>query len=181
MFHQYRAYRAFCQEPVSSAPWCAYTPPFIYTYIQARYWGVGFLRYWTIQQLPNFLLATPVLVLLLSFCVHHTLHSIIPRLSLVLSGRSFDAPRSSPSGHPSPFLGHSLAPHVLHALVLTLLLLFNSHTQIALRQAASMPLTYWAAAYLVLERPCWGWWWVAWSVVWGAASVVLWAVFLPPA
>ncbi|OCH91795.1 mannosyltransferase [Obba rivulosa] len=181
IYHQYLAYCAFCQDTISIAPWCTSFPPSIYSYVQARYWGVGFLEYWTLQQLPNFLLAAPVLILLLSFCTHYVLHALIPRLRLALSGKSFNAPISGPDGSVAPFLDPSLAPHAIHTLILTLLLLFNSHTQIALRLAASVPLTYWAAARLVLERPRWSWWWVAWSVVWGAVSVVLWTVFLPPA
>lgn len=82
---------------------------------------------------------------------------------------------------PSLFLAPSLFPHVLHALALTLLLTFNAHVQIALRVLPSLPVMYWAAARLVVERPRWGKAWVAWSIVWGAVSCVLWAVFLPPA
>ena len=43
-------------------PWCddARTPA--YAFIQSRYWNVGFLRYFERKQLPNFLLAAPMLV-----------------------------------------------------------------------------------------------------------------------
>ncbi|KAG2486939.1 hypothetical protein HYH03_014438 [Edaphochlamys debaryana] len=44
-------------------PWCASRLPYVYGFVQAQYWNVGFLRYWTLQQLPNFLLAGPVLML----------------------------------------------------------------------------------------------------------------------
>ncbi|EMD32128.1 glycosyltransferase family 76 protein [Gelatoporia subvermispora B] len=177
IYHQYRAYIAFCTDVTSAAPWCESFPPSIYTYVQARYWGVGFLRYWTLPQLPNFLLAAPVLAVLLWSTTYYVLHALNPRLRAVLSGKDFGASAADPS----PFLGSSLAPHALHALIFTLLLLLNSHTQIVLRLAASMPFTYWTAARLVMESPRWGRWWVAWSVVWGAISVILWAVFLPPA
>jgi phosphatidylinositol glycan class V len=60
-------------------------------------------------------------------------------------------------------------------------LLFASHTQIVLRLAASMPIIYWAAAWLLLEHPKWGRAWVTWSVLWGAVSILLWGAFLPPA
>ncbi|GFR47147.1 hypothetical protein Agub_g8838 [Astrephomene gubernaculifera] len=43
--------------------WCSSRLPYIYGFVQAQYWNVGFLRYWTLQQLPNFLLAAPVLLL----------------------------------------------------------------------------------------------------------------------
>jgi len=34
---------------------------------------------------------------------------------------------------------------------------------------------------LLVEHPRLGKWWVGWSVVWGAVSLVLWWTFLPPA
>ncbi|KAG1810798.1 glycosyltransferase family 76 protein [Suillus variegatus] len=119
--------------------WCTNNMlPSIYSHVQSKYWNVGFLRYWTVSNIPNF---------------------------------SLD----------SPFLSPSLLPHVLHALALTLILTFNAHVQISLRLLPSLPLTYWAAARLMLDLPKWGKAWVTWSVLWGALSCVLWAVFLPPA
>ncbi|KAI0367932.1 mannosyltransferase [Pilatotrama ljubarskyi] len=177
--YQYQAYRLFCKGPSTPTHWCYAFPPSIYTYVQTRYWNVGFLRYWTLQQLPNFLLGAPPLLLLFTFTLRYLRLALIPRLVNHISAS--DSPSKSPIENASPFLSPSIAPHVIHALVLCLLLLFASHTQIVLRLAASMPLTYWAAAWLVAERPTLGKWWVGWSVVWGAVSCVLWGVFLPPA
>lgn len=132
------------------------------------------MRYWTPQQIPNFLLGAPPLILLFVFTLRYVRLALLPRLCDFLS-----PPTSTTTK--SPFLPPSIAPHVIHALILSLLLLFASHTQIVLRGAASMPLTYWAAAWLLVERPAWGRWWVGWSVIWGAVSCVLWGVFLPPA
>ncbi|KAK4264069.1 hypothetical protein QN277_029408 [Acacia crassicarpa] len=47
-------------------PWCKARVPLLYNYIQSHYWGVGFLRYFQLKQLPNFLLASPILSL--AFC-----------------------------------------------------------------------------------------------------------------
>ncbi|KAG2364390.1 hypothetical protein BDR07DRAFT_1401578 [Suillus spraguei] len=69
----------------------------------------------------------------------------------------------SPPQLDSPFLSPALLPHI------------------SLRLLPSLPLTYWAGARLILDLPKWGKAWVTWSVLWGALSCVLWAVFLPPA
>ncbi|THH29853.1 hypothetical protein EUX98_g4326 [Antrodiella citrinella] len=177
--HQYAAYTAFCTSVDSPAPWCSHFPPFIYTYVQVKYWNVGFLKYWTPGQIPNFLMCAPILVLLLWFTTTHIQKSTIPRLLLFLTSSSATSQVKPPSS--SPFLSSSIAPYAIHALLLTLIYIFASHTQIILRQAAAMPTTYWAAAYLLMENPTLGRWWVGWSVVWGAVSIVLWTTFLPPA
>ncbi|KAK4395856.1 GPI mannosyltransferase 2 [Sesamum angolense] len=52
-------------------PWCKARLPFLYNYIQSHYWGVGFLRYFRVKQLPNFLLASPILSLALCSIVHY--------------------------------------------------------------------------------------------------------------
>lgn len=52
-------------------PWCKARVPLLYNYIQSHYWGVGFLRYFQLKQLPNFLLASPILSLALCSIVYY--------------------------------------------------------------------------------------------------------------
>lgn len=187
LLHQYSAYQAFCVPymPSNIPPWCSSRLPFVYGYVQEKYWNVGFLRYWTISQVPNILLATPVLVATLAFCALQLKYCTVP---YVLSHPFLaDIPTvvravTQSGSTKSVFMTNkAIIPHAAHALILSLLLLFAAHTQIALRLAASLPTTYWAAAWLMVEHPRTGKWWVTWSVVWGALSIILWAVFLPPA
>ena len=157
----------------------------------------GLFNYWTLEQLPNFLLAAPVLLV-----------SIIPSVSYL---RSLIASRSSsaiPSKH------HALLPFHLHHLLLTALLVFGSHTQIALRTAITDPVAWWNVASVAFrwelpsvrsqpgasvpeqtekkgaqsetslaggQMTTVGRIWVGWVVVWGAVSLVLWSAHLPPA
>ncbi|KAF8813631.1 mannosyltransferase [Phlegmacium glaucopus] len=166
--YQYLAYLSFCSH--SPQPqWCSKTLPLIYPYVQSKYWNVGFLRYWTINQLPNFLLAAPTLLLIYTYCIYH-LQKMLPQL------------RFSKSSTPSrSFKLLAIDPHAIYATILCLLFLVASHTQIVLRLAGSIPLTYWAAAWLVSEHHSLGRLWVTWSVLWSVISIVLWSAFLPPA
>ncbi|XP_047307842.1 GPI mannosyltransferase 2 isoform X2 [Impatiens glandulifera] len=52
-------------------PWCKKRIPLLYNFIQSHYWGVGFLKYFQLRQLPNFLLASPILFLALSTIFHY--------------------------------------------------------------------------------------------------------------
>ncbi|EES03089.1 GPI mannosyltransferase 2 [Sorghum bicolor] len=65
-------------------PWCKAKVPLLYGFIQSHYWGVGFLRYFQVKQLPNFLLASPVLSLAVYSIVHYTklLHRLFQTSSI---------------------------------------------------------------------------------------------------
>lgn len=43
-----------------SHPWCLHRLPHIYNFVQGRYWNVGLFKYYQISQIPNFLLAAPI-------------------------------------------------------------------------------------------------------------------------
>jgi phosphatidylinositol glycan class V len=73
---------------------------------------------------------------------------------------------------------------------MTFLLIFSSHTQIALRVISGDPVVWWNVAAMAFD---WGnslesrkmtkagKAWVWWTVIWGAVSLVLWAGHYPPA
>lgn len=128
--------------------WCTSPLPNLYGHVQDAYWGVGWLRYWTLQQLPNFLLAAPVLLasLTLTLAWLKTHPAALRTLGLL---------PTLPSSPPLPFLDRAeLLPWVLHWLALTLLALFVMHVQVATRFLASQCAPfYWFLASLVLESP----------------------------
>jgi len=158
-------------------------------------------KYWTPNNIPNFLLATPVLVLSVAaswtFYAHNpraivavTLPflppSLLPPLPDQVQNKGKGVERSQPISPPRPFLSPALAPFVHLHSALTLLLVFASHTQIVLRLCASDPVVWWYAAHLCsgpegTAGRKWGRRWVAYCVVWGGVACAMWAGFLPPA
>ena len=44
---------------------CNHSMPFVYSYIQSKYWNLGLMSYYEIKQIPNFLLALPMALLLM--------------------------------------------------------------------------------------------------------------------
>ena len=58
------AYMEYCTAG-NTRPWCTRVPPSIYSWVQEHYWEVGLFRYWTLNNLPLFLLAGPMLGMLL--------------------------------------------------------------------------------------------------------------------
>jgi phosphatidylinositol glycan class V len=138
---------------------------------------VGFLRYWTPQQLPLFVLSAPVLAI--SLQASYRYYSSNSGLWLHLT---FPFGRRPPHAKLArPFFSPVLLPYIhLHTL-LTCILLFNSHVQICLRLVATNPVVFWWAATLVEADDKHGRWWSRYCSVWAPLSVVLWAGFYPPA
>ncbi|KAI3520437.1 hypothetical protein L1887_09859 [Cichorium endivia] len=66
-------YHSFCDgsDPDKLRPWCKARIPLVYNFIQSHYWGVGFLKYFQLKQLPNFLLASPILSIAVCSIIHY--------------------------------------------------------------------------------------------------------------
>ncbi|WWD17943.1 hypothetical protein CI109_102388 [Kwoniella shandongensis] len=174
MMFQWYADASFCTKVARSAgewrPWCDVQPRISYSFVQKEYWNIGLFNYWTLSQLPNILLALPILLVSLVGIFIYIRTRILPR------------PGTRPS-HPA------LEGLYICHLMTTGLVLFNSHTQIALRVCLGDPVLWWSATTLAFN---WdddkqrgltkvGKLWVGWCVVWGAVAMVLWVGHYPPA
>lgn len=125
-------YNQFCHgaEDAQQPVWCNHRIPNFYPYVQEKYWGVGFLKYWQWQQWPNFLLALPTGTVIISafyWQAHKFRHCVNWRLLL-------------------------LAPYVIQLLSLLVMCLFFAHVQIISRLVTSCPLFYWHYAGLLLSE-----------------------------
>lgn len=118
------------RNPLNS-PWCDRDIPYAYSYIQKHYWDVGFLRYWKFKQIPNFILASPIIILFLTRSFSFLQHSFKE-----FQYRSF-----------SEVLRSSKAiPFIVHGSLLTIFCTLCIHIQVTTRLLASAtPCLYWFA------------------------------------
>nr|XP_009941845.1 PREDICTED: GPI mannosyltransferase 2 [Opisthocomus hoazin] len=126
---QYYAYVRFCgpgagREPAVSAPLRQLAV--VYSYIQDAYWNVGFLRYFELRQIPNFLLALPIT--LLGSWAAWTYVSANPRHCLTLG---LERRRSEEEGKPrAGFCSPAVFVYVVHATALLVFGFCCMHVQV---------------------------------------------------
>ncbi|KAM6399483.1 GPI mannosyltransferase 2 [Rhynochetos jubatus] len=129
-------------------PWCSQQFPVVYSYIQDVYWNVGFLRYFELRQIPNFLLALPVT--LLGSWAAWTYITADPRHCLTLG---LERRKSEEEGKPrAGFCCPAVFVYVVHATVLLAFGFFCVHVQVLTRfLGSSSPILYWFSAHLLQE------------------------------
>lgn len=111
-------------------------PPFLYNFVQKNYWNVGFLSYYEMKQLPNFLLAAPFFIFLF--------YSIY-RFPSFIRGNSRNG-----STHLQLLL--KTAPFLLEWIVVSAIVITTAHVQIVIRLFSStFPMLYWAGSFFIVE------------------------------
>ena len=60
VFHDRAGYHVHCNREVQPE-WCDSDMGSLYAYVQRTHWNVGLFRYFELKQIPNFLLASPIL------------------------------------------------------------------------------------------------------------------------
>ncbi|KAH7342948.1 GPI mannosyltransferase 2 [Rhexocercosporidium sp. MPI-PUGE-AT-0058] len=171
---QYIAYSEYCGDTNTAIrPWCQSPLPSIYTFVQDHYWNCGFLRYWTVSNLPLFLLALPMFAILTT--------SGLWALNLNPSyrhGQSDKAQRTK-EGNGAQQVVRNLAFTQLSLVILTLT---TAHVQIITRISSAFPVWLWYGSLAsqdgrnMLVGGC-----VRFMVVYALVQGGLYASFLPPA
>ncbi|RCI10071.1 hypothetical protein L249_8545 [Ophiocordyceps polyrhachis-furcata BCC 54312] len=166
------AWRRFCLDSspgLEPRPWCSRTLPSIYTYVQGHYWNVGFLRYWTLNQLPLFLLATPMLTILISSGL-----AVLRNPLSVLKSVECRPPEDY-----RKFVRTLAAVQVLVAA----LAITNYHVQVISRLSSGFPVWYWWVADCIIDRrkQTRGRAMVVFMIMYAGVQGGLFACFLPPA
>ncbi|KAI9375286.1 GPI mannosyltransferase 2 [Aspergillus egyptiacus] len=142
---QYLAYAAYCTNQVISRPWCQSLVPSIYGWVQDYYWGVGFLRYWTVSNLPLFLIASPMLLILFLSCFW-AFSADVPSLSTKTSSKASRV--ISPSSAAPLLIQLAIAQFLLTTMAVT-----TYHVQIVNRISSGYPLWYWYLACQAVGIP----------------------------
>ncbi|KAF2642614.1 GPI mannosyltransferase 2 [Massarina eburnea CBS 473.64] len=145
VFPQYVAYQEYCTTGHGhgiTAPWCQRMIPSIYTWVQSKYWNVGLFRYWTLSNIPLFLLAAPMLCLLLQSSVAHLRYS---RHNLSgIDGQNTDNKNSDSTQNRVP--PDHLPQLALPQLVLAITATTSFHVQIINRISSGYPIWYLSVA-----------------------------------
>ncbi|XP_068028661.1 GPI mannosyltransferase 2 [Anomalospiza imberbis] len=130
-------------------PWCSQRFPLVYSYIQDAYWNVGFLRYFELRQIPNFLLALPVTFL--GSWAAWTYISTNPRHCLTLG---LERSKSEERGKARDgFCGPAAFVYVVHSTALLAFGFCCMHVQVLTRfLGSSSPILYWFPAHLLQEH-----------------------------
>ncbi|RPA90682.1 mannosyltransferase [Choiromyces venosus 120613-1] len=152
---QWVAYGRYClaNEDVEVRSWCNNTLPSIYFFVQERYWNVGLFRYWTLPNIPLFLLATPALIVLICSGIWALY------------------------GGAGPVVKKLAVPQVL----LAVMALLTYHVQIITRLSSGCVVWYWWVACMICVGDGRAKWIVRWMVCYALVQGVLFAGFLPPA
>lgn len=145
--------------------WCNTTFPMAYTYVQRHYWNVGFLNYYQWKQIPNFLLAAPILVIIFVNCYKFIMQNLRHSLKLGVNvarfqrTTSYDSAASKSKKIGKTFNGQFLYDpdmfvYIVHGLSLAVFCIFFVHVQVTTRLLASAsPLLYWFMATKIKAQP----------------------------
>lgn len=138
----------------------------IYKHVQERYWGSGVIfGYWTINQIPNFVLAAPILYVSYFAFFHYIQKTIHQKsyshkhnrvLNYITSSLGLNYIVDYTSNLDLAMVGylsHRSAPYVWHLFGLTSLIVVMAHVQISTRVlCASCPAVYWFVAYTFVRK-----------------------------
>ncbi|XP_078432455.1 transferases, transferring hexosyl groups [Wolffia australiana] len=130
-------------------PWCQSWLPRLYGYVQSHYWDVGFLRYFQVKQLPNFLLASPMLLLAVCSIIEYAKLRPDAVFSAGLQAPSKERRVAAGLSPHSPAHGFSsilVLPFVYQLAFMAATSFFFMHVQVATRFLSASPLIYWFAA-----------------------------------
>jgi phosphatidylinositol glycan class V len=171
---QYYCYLQFCS---LDRPWCKQSIPLLYSFVQKEYWDVGFFAYYEVKQIPNFVLAAPMI--LLSVAGIYTYSQPHSRAFWTLQMTNSDQ---------SSYWSSRLAVFMYLWLFMLAYVMTSMHIQVIIRFFTSLPPLYWYVGHVWLksfgDKSKTSWTatvLLSYFVLYGFIGIVLFASFLPPA
>ncbi|XP_074659807.1 GPI alpha-1,6-mannosyltransferase 2-like [Tubulanus polymorphus] len=140
--------------PPSFSLWCYDKIPVSYSYVQDVHWDVGFLRYYRFEQIPNFILATPVIVLSICLIWDYAQRRTRYFLTFGIQGDASTAKKKTDVTVFKEFYADACYPYVVHLLFLLSFGIFFMHIQVLTRFLfSSCPVLYWYIARVTRSPP----------------------------
>jgi phosphatidylinositol glycan class V len=140
--------------------WCNNSVPLAYSYVQDHYWNVGFLRYYHWKQIPNFMLAMPVIWIILIHAYRFVKqHPHVCYTLGLLEDDSYTDPKVTEKLKVQMKQNNiKFAPgmfvYVVHVVFLTVFCAVCAHVQVTTRIITSAsPVLYWFTAYHFIKMP----------------------------
>lgn len=135
----------------AESPWCNSSLPLSYSYVQKHYWEVGFLNYYKIKQIPNFVLGSPIILILLYHCLAYIKNNFRLCLRLGLKDNIFNFGYANKVVYRHKQYNKGFGAndpiyfvYVVHIMFLTLFCILFVHIQVSTRLLASAsPVLYW--------------------------------------
>ena len=138
------AYQEYCTAG-KSRPWCTALTPSIYSFVQKEYWNVGFMRYWTPNNIPLFFLAAPVAFLMIATAVSAN-RNVDSLYSAVFDQESQQAQTPATITREKKVFEHVLPRFAVPQLVLVLMAVTSFHVQILNRISSGYVVWYFLLA-----------------------------------
>ncbi|KAK6198881.1 GPI mannosyltransferase 2 [Scheffersomyces amazonensis] len=117
-----RNYLQFCPQ---RGEWCNSRLPILFSFVQQEYWNNGFLTYWTINNIPNFLLIIPTLLIQIQSI--HYFYIELPRIKKVF-------------------------PVLILTILVNIGAVFFWNAQILTRVVTFLPLSFWYCSIHYIEE-----------------------------
>lgn len=157
---QYYGYSEFCTR--QTRPWCSRTIPLLYSFVQEHYWNNGFLKYYEIKQIPNFILAVPMVLLSVSGLREY-------------AGHMGEVDKS-------PYYTFKVVPMMVLWAVMLWVAVTSMHVQVVTRFFTSVPCVFWYGAHVLLQgdqRKSNAL--LTYFIIYGVATTCTFSLFYPPA
>ncbi|KYQ90121.1 phosphatidylinositol glycan [Tieghemostelium lacteum] len=129
--------RVWCQEGIV---------PNLYGFVQNAYWNQGFFNYYTVNQIPNFLLASPMVIIAVSGIFSYIRYFIQNPNQMIYSSFKLRSKNMNISEQVESFYSPHLIPFILYLLFLTVFSVAFMHVQVITRFFIHSPIIFWFSA-----------------------------------